>query len=97
MELYLQRLFGLHVYSCTHGLRPRNPPPPHLGSYTRVLLVNQDSRHLFMTSCPRYTLDKIRVKFHLKPPPSPTSPHLFYIFVRIAVFPTLGTGRGGGL
>jgi hypothetical protein len=23
------------------------PPPPHLGSYTRPLLVNQDRRHLF--------------------------------------------------
>ncbi len=28
MELDLQSLFGLHVYSCTHWLRPRNPPPP---------------------------------------------------------------------
>jgi hypothetical protein len=31
MELDLQSLFGLHVHSCTHWLRPRNPPP-HLGS-----------------------------------------------------------------
>ncbi len=28
--------------------RPRNPPP-HLGSYTRALLVSQDRRHLFVT------------------------------------------------
>ncbi len=28
MELDLQSLFGLHVYSCTHWLRPRNPAPP---------------------------------------------------------------------
>jgi hypothetical protein len=28
MELYLQSLFGLRVHSCTHWLRPRNPPPP---------------------------------------------------------------------
>ncbi len=36
MELDLQSLFGLHVHSCTHWLRPRNPPPPHLGSYVYV-------------------------------------------------------------
>jgi hypothetical protein len=42
MELDLQSLFGLHVHSCTHWLRLRNsPPPPHLGLYTRVLLVSQ--------------------------------------------------------
>ncbi len=28
MELDLQSLFGFHVYSCTHWLRPRNSPPP---------------------------------------------------------------------
>jgi hypothetical protein len=28
MELDLQSLFGLHVQSCTHWLRPRNAPPP---------------------------------------------------------------------
>jgi hypothetical protein len=27
MELDLQSLFGLHVYSCTHWLRPGNSPP----------------------------------------------------------------------
>ncbi len=27
MELDLQTVFGLHVHSCTHRLRP--PPPPH--------------------------------------------------------------------
>jgi hypothetical protein len=27
-ELDLKSLFGLHVHSCTHWLRPRNPPPP---------------------------------------------------------------------
>jgi hypothetical protein len=33
MELGLQSLLGLHVYSCTHWLRPRNssPPPPTFG------------------------------------------------------------------
>ncbi len=31
MELDLQSLFGLHVHSCTHWLRPRNPPPPAFG------------------------------------------------------------------
>jgi hypothetical protein len=44
MEVDLQSLFGLHVHSCTHWLRPRN-----LGSYTRALLVSQDRRHLFVT------------------------------------------------
>ncbi len=27
MELDLQGLLGLQVHSCTHWLRPRNPPP----------------------------------------------------------------------
>jgi hypothetical protein len=37
------------MYSCAHWLRPRNSsPPPHLGSYTRALLVIQDRRHLFV-------------------------------------------------
>jgi hypothetical protein len=52
MELDLQSLFGLHVYSCTHWLRPSIPPPPiptHLGSYTRALLVSQGRRRLFVT------------------------------------------------
>jgi hypothetical protein len=50
--LDLQSLFGLHVHSCTHWLRPYNPPTPPspiLGSYTRALLVSQDRRHLFVT------------------------------------------------
>jgi hypothetical protein len=52
IKLDLRSLFGLHVYSCTHWLRPRNPSPtPHLGSYTRALLVSQDRRHLFVTPC----------------------------------------------
>ncbi len=44
MEVDLQNLFGHHVHSCTHWLRPRNSPspfPPYLDSYTRALLVNQ--------------------------------------------------------
>jgi hypothetical protein len=51
MERDLQSLFGPHVYSCTHWPIPRNPPPPpHLGSYTRAVLVSQDRRrHLFVT------------------------------------------------
>jgi hypothetical protein len=54
MELDLKSLFGLHVHSCAHWLRPRiltppSPSPRHLGSYTRALLVSQDRRHLFVT------------------------------------------------
>jgi hypothetical protein len=45
----LQSLFGLHVHSCVHLLRPRITLPPHLGLYTRALLVSQDRRHLFVT------------------------------------------------
>ncbi len=41
------------MHSCTHWLRPRNSPlPPHLGSYTRALLLSQNRRHLFVTPCP---------------------------------------------
>ncbi len=48
MKLDLQSLFGLHVHSCTHWLRPHNTPPPHLDSYTRALLVSQDRWHLLV-------------------------------------------------
>jgi hypothetical protein len=41
MKLELRSLFGLHVHSCTHWLRLRNPPTP-LSPDTRALLVNQD-------------------------------------------------------
>ncbi len=45
MELDLQSIFWLHVHSCTHLLKPPNPPslPQHLGSYTRTLLVTGHS------------------------------------------------------
>ncbi len=50
MELDVQSLFGLHVDSCTHWLTPTPPTLlPHLGSYTKALLVSQDRRHLFLT------------------------------------------------
>ncbi len=50
MELDLQSKFRPYVHGCIHWLRPCNPsPPPHLGSYTRALLVIQDRRHLFVT------------------------------------------------
>ncbi len=46
MELDLPNIVGLPVHSCAHWLRTCNPPPPpippHLGSYTRALLVSQD-------------------------------------------------------
>jgi hypothetical protein len=51
IELHLQSLFGLHVHTCTHWLRSRSPlPPPHLGSYSRALLVSRDRRNLFAQS-----------------------------------------------
>jgi hypothetical protein len=31
---------------CTHWVRPANPHPPHLGSYTRALLVSQDGHDI---------------------------------------------------
>ncbi len=45
------------VYSCSHWLRPRNSSRPSprtwgLGTYTRVLLVSKDRRHLFVIPCP---------------------------------------------
>ncbi len=42
------------MYSYTHWLRPS---PPHLGSYTRALLVSQDRRHLFVTPCNDRSVD----------------------------------------
>ncbi len=37
MELDIQSLFGLHVYSCTHWLRPCNSPPssPRIWAHIR--------------------------------------------------------------
>ncbi len=54
IELDIQNLFGLHVYSFTHWLRPciatpQFPSPPHLGSFTRAPLVSQDWWHLSVT------------------------------------------------
>jgi hypothetical protein len=53
MELDLQSLFGLHVHSFAVLIAAEapQPPPPHLGSYRRALLVGQDRRHLFVTPC----------------------------------------------
>ncbi len=48
MELDLQSAPCAQLYIC---LRPRNPSPPlppHLGSYSRALLVSLDRRHLFV-------------------------------------------------
>ncbi len=53
MELDLLRLFGLHVHSSTHWLRPRIPPSPRIWVHIRrALLVSQDRRHLFVTPPP---------------------------------------------
>jgi hypothetical protein len=52
MELDLQSLFGLLctvVYSLAETPQLFPSPPPHLGSYTRALVVSQDRRHIFVT------------------------------------------------
>ncbi len=50
MEIDLQSLFGLHMHSCTHWLRPRNSSPPVFGLlYEGAILVSQDRRHLCVT------------------------------------------------
>ncbi len=51
MELGLQILFVLQCTAILIGWDPATPPPfpPHLGSYTRTLLVSQDRRHPFET------------------------------------------------
>ncbi len=50
MKLDLQSFFGLHVQLFSLAEAPQPPPPPaHLGSYTKALLVSQDRRHLFVT------------------------------------------------
>jgi hypothetical protein len=49
MVLYLKSLFGLLCTAVLIAWDPATPPPPHLGSYTRPLLVSQDRRHLFVT------------------------------------------------
>ena len=68
MESDLQSLFGLHAHSCTHWLKPRNSSPPRafaLGSYTRVLLVSQNRRHLFVTPCVHRTIFDLGIKVHI--------------------------------
>jgi hypothetical protein len=56
MELDLQSLIGL-----------RNPPPPHLGSYTRALLVSHGRRHLLVTLWPQYMKPGLRIRVRLIP------------------------------
>ncbi len=36
IELDLQNLFGHNVYSCTHWLRPHNPPPSFLRIWAHI-------------------------------------------------------------
>ncbi len=55
MEFYLQSTHILYLGAlCTAvliGWDPTTPPPPHLVSNTRALLVSQDRRHLSVTPC----------------------------------------------
>ncbi len=48
MELDLQSLFGLHVHSCTHWVRPRVTPPR---IWAHIRGRRQGRRHLFLTPC----------------------------------------------
>ncbi len=60
MELDLKSLFELLCTAAVlSGWAPATPSlTPHLGSHTRALLVSQDRRHLFVTSCRRFIRDK---------------------------------------
>jgi hypothetical protein len=50
MELDLQSAFGLNMLSCTHWLRPPQPPPPAFAlKYGRAIGQSQDKRQLFVT------------------------------------------------
>jgi hypothetical protein len=44
MELDLQSLFGLHVHSCSHCLRPCNSPPPNAFGLILVGAIGQHAR-----------------------------------------------------
>ncbi len=51
MELDLQSLASMCsaqcTLRCTRWLRPSRPPPPHLGAYTRMILVSQNNISLW--------------------------------------------------
>ncbi len=49
MGLDLRSLFGLHVHSCTHWLRPRNSPPPPSFGLIYEGAIGQNRRHLIVT------------------------------------------------
>ncbi len=68
MDLDLQSLFGLLCTAVLIGLDPPRtprPPPRILGSYTRALLVSQDRRHLFVTSCRRPSQESVSLNLWL--------------------------------
>jgi hypothetical protein len=48
MALDLKSLFGIHVHSCTHWLRPRSPPPA-FGLKYEGTIGQPDRRRLFVT------------------------------------------------
>ncbi len=47
MELDLQSLFGLHVHSCTHRLRPLSSPTPSFGLIGRYWSAKIDDISLW--------------------------------------------------
>jgi hypothetical protein len=66
MKVDLQSLFGHHVTWCAHCTAvlivwdPATPPSPRIWTrITRALLVSQDRRHLFVTTCSLSTLSLV--------------------------------------
>jgi hypothetical protein len=49
MEVDLLRLFGLHVHSCTHCLRPATSPLSPALVLVYEGAIRKDKRHLFLT------------------------------------------------
>ncbi len=70
MEQDLQSSFGLLCTAALLGWDPATPPPTHLGSNTRALLVNQDRQRLFVTPCalPKsfYAVLQIRISIRIR-------------------------------
>jgi hypothetical protein len=51
LDLYLGSCVHLYLLAESENPHATTLLPPHLVSYTRALLVSQDRRHLFITTC----------------------------------------------